>query len=851
MLGIEHLETISLDGVWSFQLLKSPEAPLSKKWGEIPVPGLWTMQPPSDVFFDSPIYTDVQMPFPHLPAEVPIVNPTGVFERTFELPSSWEKKRLVLVIGGCESMAIIYVNGQEIGMTKDSRLAGEFDVTAFVRPGPNTVRITVIKWSDATYLEDQDMWSHGGITRSVKIYATSEVFIGKLQTIAGFDTKSKTGDLKIEVGISSINSASVLGYSFRSHVTELAEKSDCSFLTSLADNLERNFVVETQHLPISPWSAELPNLYTLVHELIDPNGNVIEITSQRIGFRDVRIVGKDFLINGQPILFYGVNRHDFNQRTSRVVSRDDIREDLLELKRWNSNSVRASHYPNHPSFYDMCDELGLYVIDEANIEAHAFCKEIANDARYVGAFVERVGRMIQRDVHHPSVVMWSLGTESAVGANHFAAAAYARALDPSRPIHYERTVSDIWHEGNFCCDGMVFPDRTPKPSMREFKQIASPIRITAKLIKEGRFDIFNKQFFADLSAFEIYWTVTRDGEAIESGQLTLPKVAPKKHGSFVISANSLLKLDRRGERFINFTYRQKSSTPWAISSSEVGWDQIALPSRALKSIPARATPGKPTKLDPAVYLDDEGLIFIPYLRVAPSLSLWRAPTDNDRLGGISSKWDEWGLRELSKTACTISSTTKHVKLLNTWETANGTKITHTQIVTPILNGISVTEQVVIPKLLDDLPRVGTMFELSGTLDSLKWFGPGPHETYPDRHVGLIHRWSGTVESQYVPYNRPQENGGHHGMRWFELREPDGPGLRIDLDQPRQVCVTHYRNTTLADCTHNVEVKPSGNVVVQIDAVHRGWGTATCATDTLAKYRISPGKHIWEWKTTSI
>jgi beta-galactosidase len=947
MLNIEHIEKMSLDGTWRFQLLKNPKAPLGKKWSEIPVPGLWTMQPKSSVFFDSPIYTNIKMPFSEVPPEVPTINPTGVYERTFDIPTLWERKRIVLVLGGAESMAVVYMNDHEIGMSKDSRLAAEFDVTSFVHVGRNTVRVLVPKWSDATYLEDQDQWWHGGITRSVKIYATAEVFIGKLHTTAGFDLKSKAGTLRIDVGISSINQASITGYSFRSHIAECEGIPGSTFTKSIKDARSGSFLFENQVDRIKPWSAEEPNLYTLVHELVDPQGVVVEMTSQKIGFRDVRISRKHFLVNGQPVMFYGINRHDFNRKTGRVVSREDMREDLLEMKRWNFNAVRTSHYPNHPAFYDLCDELGIYVIDEANIESHAFIDDVCNDARYLGAFVERVGRMIQRDIHHPSIVMWSLGNESGVGTNHFAASAYARAFDPSRPLHYEGairedwavghaltdvispmypeladivafvksgkqdrpiilseyshamgnsngTLSDYWkvfeqtdglqggfiwefwdhaldqempdrsvrsayggdfgetiHDGNFCCDGMVFPDRTPKPAMREFKQIACPISITAKQLKTGRFDIFNKQFFRDLTDFDIFWTITRDGEAIESGQVIIPKVGPRKQGSFTIDPNTLNKIDGRGERFVNFTIRRKSGTAWTLSGSEIGWAQIPLPSRALK-LPAKP-PGstKATKLDTGAIIDTSGLIYIPYLRVAPALTLWRAPIDNDRLGGISAKWDEWGIQDLTRTDCVITATTKHVKIANTFETLSGVKLNHIQIVTPLAEGISVAEQVTLPKVLDDVARIGTVFELSETLNSLKWFGVGPHETYPDRALGLVHQWSGSVESQHVPYIRPQENGGHVGVRWFELREGDGPGVRFELSEPAQVSVSRFRDVMLSQITHEADLMPSGNTVVHIDAAHRGLGTASCGPDTLDKYKIAPGKYLWEWRAISI
>lgn len=987
MLNIEHLEKVSLDGVWRFQLLRSPLDPISKRWSEIPVPGLWTMQPESEVFFDRPIYTNVQMPFDELPPAVPEMNPTGIYERDFDLPSGWDRRRVVLHVGGWESVAFVTINGEEVGMSKDSRLAAEFDVTTFVRPGRNTIRIKIIKWSDATYIEDQDQWWHGGITRSVKLFVTNEVFIERLYTSTGLKADFTTGTIKIEAHIASLHNKEIAGYTLRASILELQKVKTTQLSATLESHIRPNWtemteeqrlagrdffhgefwdgkipaktlkvlhelepptpgkiLLETQIPKISPWSAEIPTLYTLTLELVDPTGVVIEVTNQRIGFKDVRVVGKHLLVNGQPIIIYGINRHDFNRVTGRVISREDMRQDLLEMKRWNFNSVRTSHYPNDAAFLDLCDELGFYVVDEANIESHAFYDSICNDPRYLGAFVERVGRMIQRDIHHPSVILWSLGNESGAGLNHQAAAAYARAFDPTRPLHYEGairgdwrgghsltdvvnpmyptiaaivsyaksgkqdrplimceyshamgnsngTLADYWeaihsldglqggfiwefwdhgpnqtlpngkhraayggdfgetkHDGNFCCDGMVFPDRTPKPAMREFKEIAAPILITTKSAKTGEFQIFNKQFFADLSDYEISWSISRDGVITQTKKLDLPRVAPRASVKVFIKSPLIAKSDGRGERFITFTFSRKSSTAWAPSASEVGWNQFPLPSRALAA-PTALSKGSATNLDNIV--DDSGLIHLPHMKSAPELALWRAPTDNDRIGHIATKWHRWGVSELTRRDCVITRKANQVKISNIWETATGINIKHTQIVAPTVDGFTVKESVTIPKELNDLGRVGTTFELSEDLESLVWFGTGAHETYPDRRIGKVHRWSSSVADQYVPYVRPQENGGHFGVRWFELTDHSGTGVRFDCDTPRQVSVTNNLASDLANATHDVEVIPSGTVVVHIDAAHRGLGTASCGPDTIAKYLIPTGLHTWQWRVSTI
>jgi len=984
MLNIEHIEKISLDGTWRFQLLRSPRDRIGKKWTTIPVPGLWTMQPESEIFFDKPIYTNVQMPFDETPPFVPEENPHGVYERDFEVPESWKDKRIVLHLGGYESVALVSVNGIEVGLTKDSRLAAEFDVTKLIQRGKNVLRIDVTKWSDATFIEDQDQWWHGGITRSVKLFATNKVFIERFYTTAGLEKDCTTGTLNIRAYIASIDNLSSDGYTLRTSIEELSKVKSAKLEATIKHfsaplwterdealklrsdeyfhgkfwhgNMPedaRRAIAENEPWPvgkiefntkipkIQPWSAEIPNLYTLHIELIDPAGNVVEISQQKIGFRSVEIRGQELLLNGQPVMFYGINRHDFNRFTGRVLTRDDMREDLLELKRWNFNAVRTSHYPNDAAFLDLCDELGFYVIGEANIESHAFIASICDDPKYLTAFVDRVGRMIQRDIHHPAAVMWSLGNESGAGANHEAAAAYARNFDPSRPLHYEGgirgnwmgshsltdviapmypaisaikeyatsskadrplimceyshamgnangTLAEYWnviesthglqggfiwefwdhgpvqtmpdgstrnayggdygeskHDGNFCCDGMVFPDRTAKPAMHEFKSIAAPAKITSVKASTGNFKIFNKNFFKDLSEYELHWAITRDGIISDSGKVNLPKVAPRKTVAFTVKSPLLSKANGAGERFINFSIVKIASTVWSPTMSEVGWSQLSLPSRSL-SVKASTQSDLFTNV-----VDDYGQIILPYGVLAPVLSLWRAPTDNDRIGHIATKWNRWGLRNLERSDCVVSQTSKRMIITNIWLTSAGIELKHAQTITPVANGFRVKESVTLPKSLVDVARVGTNFELRGELSDLTWFGSGPHETYPDRKIARIDRYISTVAEQYTPYVRPQENGGHHGVRWFELTNAIGKGLRIQLTKPLQVSVTPNRAIDLADATHDVEIKACGNTVVHIDTAHRGVGTAACGPDTLPQYLIKSGPHTWEWVVTTI
>ena len=974
MLNIGHLMSMSLDGDWNFQLLDRPDQEPSKRWQTIPVPGLWTMINGQQPFGDKPHYTNTQMPFDQLPPTVPQENPTGVYEREFSLPTSWKNKRVVLSIGGFESVAILSINGEEVGVAKDSHLASEFDITDFISGGSNRVQIKVIKWSDSSFIEDQDQWWHGGISRSVKLFATENVFIERLYATPGLEANNKVGTLHVRAHINSINEADIANYKLRVRVVGVksadktvavikrkapqwtektaAEKKagDDYFFGTFWDgtmpkaNYEAWLATESIipgplelsiRVPgISPWSAESPTLYEVEYELIDPSGQVIEVTSQKVGFRRVEVKGKDLLVNGQPVIIYGINRHDFNRQTGRVLTRDLMRQDLLELKRWNFNAVRTSHYPNDPAFLDLCDELGFYVVGEANIESHAFQNTLCNDQKYLNAWVDRVARMIQRDIHHASVIFWSLGNESGAGLNHRAAAAYARHFDPTRPLHYEGairgnwtinhdltdvvcpmypdisaiisyakskkadrplimceyshamgnsngTIAEYWeavyalpglqggfiwemwdhgldqtledgtvrsayggdygetkHDGNFVCDGMFFPDRSPKPALYEVKHISSPVLITGKNLKTGKFEIFNKNFFVDLRDYKLRYEVTINGKVASTGDVKLPLVKPRKKALFSVPASALKADGSVGERFIYFSLTLAASTPWAHLGHEVAWQQIALPSKPLPK-------AKPAK-KPQEYVNADGLIVLPFAEVAPKLTLWRAPTDNDLIGHIAEKWSSWGLRDLQRASSTVTRRGGATKIAHTWKTSTGISIKHIQTVEAVESGLRITDEVTLPKQLDDVARVGINFELNGGLDQFSYFGIGPSETVPDRKLGKVHRWNSTVAEQYVPYIKPQENGGHVGVRWFTLTNNTNRGLYFQLDKPLMVTVTPIRSVDLADATHNVFVKASGNTIVTLDGIQRGVGTASCGPDTLAKYRIKPGTFKWSW-----
>lgn len=428
-----------LGGAWEFRRAARPEqaaAALRRggAWDTVEVPSLWTMQG-----YDDPHYTNVQMPFPNLPPQVPEENPTGIYRRTFSVPRGWRRRRLVLGFGGVEGVLYVVLNGHPIGISKDSRTPAEFDVTNLVHHGgPNELVAAVVRWSDASFVEDQDQWWHAGISRDVYLYAQGETHIRDVFARGDLADDCRDGRLHVSAEV-----GGPLAAGAELEATLLDPRGQAIAAASFHGSLDLD--VAGPHR----WSAEEPSLYTLVVTL---PGRPAECVACRVGFRRVEMRDARLLVNGRPVQIRGVNRHDHDDTRGRVVSRELMEADARLMKQSNVNAVRTSHYPNDPFWLDLCDRYGLYAVDEANIESHAFYDEICRDPRYTSAFVERVQNMVERDKNHPSVILWSLGNESGYGPNHDAAAGWVRARDPSRPLHYEGAIARDWSGGRAATD---------------------------------------------------------------------------------------------------------------------------------------------------------------------------------------------------------------------------------------------------------------------------------------------------------------------------------------------------------------------------------------------------------------
>ncbi|MEV0200743.1 glycoside hydrolase family 2 TIM barrel-domain containing protein [Nonomuraea sp. NPDC050691] len=902
--------SLDLNGTWRFRLSPAADVPEDfadpghddSAWDELPVPSHWPLHG-----HGAPAYTNVVYPFPIDPPHVPTENPTGDYRRAFDLPEGWSGGRLRLE--GVESYARVWLNGHELGFTTGSRLPAEFDAGPYLRPGRNVLAVRVHQWSAASYLEDQDMWWLPGIFRDVTLTrSTADVFVR-----ASYDAGTGRGSLSFDGP-------------GRLSVPELG-----------IDGLEPGTPVIVD---VEPWSAETPRLYDAVVACPE------ETVRLRVGFRTVAIEDGVLLANGRPLLLKGVNRHEFHPEHGRAVPYETMRQDILLMKRHNVNAVRTSHYPPHPAFLDLCDELGLWVVDECDLETHGFGQvgwraNPTDDPRWEEALLDRMRRMVERDKNHPSVIMWSLGNEAGVGRNLAVMAGWTRERDPSRPIHYEgdwscanadvysrmyaghaeveaigRGVEDplpdpeldarrrampfmqceyahamglgpgglaeyqelfekyprlaggfVWewidhglahpefgyayggdygepvHDGNFVIDGLVFPDRTPSPGLLDLKKVFEPVRFT---FDDGVVRVLNMYGFRDLSHLEFLATVEADGEPVarftldvpaEGGEVKLPAAPPGE-----------------GERWLTVRAVLAGDEPWAEAGHEVAWGQTRLSPAVSPGVPGMGTGaaagGAAEEIAAGEFavgggrFDARGhLVRLFGLDVdGPRLELWRAPTDNDRYGGLAAAWRATGLHRLThrvdqvtrvdegpglavRTRVAPAATDLGMRVTYRWD-ADGDGLVLTVEVEP--DG----------EWTGPIPRLGVVMTLPGDLGDVTWFGRGPGEAYPDTGMAArVGRWSATVDAMQTPYVRPQENGHRAEVRWATLTGPGGRGVRVSGDPVFGLTARRWATADLERARHRPDLVPGDRVHVNLDLAQQGVGTASCGPGTLPAYEL--------------
>lgn len=512
----------SLNGEWAFSYFPRPEA-VPESWlsedlpeaDAILVPSNWQM-----LGYDAPIYTNITYPIPVNPPFVPQDNPTGCYSLTFEVDETWlTSGQTRIIFDGVNSAFHLWCNGVWIGYAQDSRLPSEFDLSAGLKPGCNRIAVMVLRWSDGTYLEDQDMWRMSGIFRDVSLLHKPETRLADVQLQTDINEDFSRGELRALVKLEgqNISACEVLVQLWRGE-TLLAAKQQ-AIGSEIIDERGAYHDRTTLHLPVEQpllWSAEVPNLYRAVVVLQQGNA-LIEAESYDVGFRKVEITGGLLKLNGKPLLLRGTNRHEHHPVNGQVMEEETMRRDILLMKQNNFNAVRCSHYPNHPLWYRLCDFYGLYVVDEANIETHGMVpmNRLSDDPTWLPAMVERVTRMVQRDRNHPSIIIWSLGNESGHGSNHDALYRWIKSNDPTRPVQYEGGGADTAATDIICPMYARVDQDQPFPQVPKWS-----IKKWSGLPEESRPLILCEYAHAmgnSLGGFSKYWEAFRQHPRLQGG----------------------------------------------------------------------------------------------------------------------------------------------------------------------------------------------------------------------------------------------------------------------------------------------------------------------------------------------
>ncbi|MER5278703.1 glycoside hydrolase family 2 TIM barrel-domain containing protein [Streptomyces sp. NPDC002809] len=898
---------LSLNGEWRFRL--SPTADSedesfavpghgAEDWARITVPGHWVLQG-EDGAYGLPAYTNHLYPFPVDPPRVPTGNPTGDHLHTFDLPVGWPRDGdAVLRFDGVESCARVWLNGALLGDFKGSRLPHEFTAGHLLKPAGNVLAVRVHQWSSGSYLEDQDQWWLPGIFRDVTLLHRPPGAVGDFFVHASYDHTAGTGTLRVDSDVAG-----------RVTVPELGVDAVTG---------------ESVTVSVEPWTAETPRLYDGV--LAAPGEQV----PLRIGFRTVAVEDGLIKVNGRAVLFRGVNRHEWHARTGRTLDPETMREDVTLMKRHNINAVRASHYPPHPDFLDLCDEHGLWVIDECDLETHGFVEQDwrdnpVDDDRWTPALLDRAARMVERDKNHPSVIIWSLGNEAGTGRGLTAMAEQIRDRDPDRPIHYEGDPSCrdtdlysrmyatheeverigrgldggtdkrrglpfvlceyahamgngpggladyqrlfeayprnqggfVWewidhglrhatygyayggdygeelHDGNFVCDGLLFPDRTPSPGLAEFKAVIAPVRIEGPAEGRDSVRISNLYDFRGLSHLAFEWSYRVDGKKTAGGPLPVPALAPGASAEVTLPPRPAPGA-AAGEQI------------WTVRALEDGHEvasgQVTAVARGPLPPVHGARPRRDTRritLGPATFdARTGGLLTIGgiELRSGPRLDVWRAPTDNDNGADWQPRlqygqhWRRLGLHRMHHRLDAVEVTDEALTVrtrvapaardlglatVHRW-TSDGDRLRLTVHVTP-------EGDWQVP-----LPRLGVRLGLPGSAHAVRWYGGGPGEAYPDsRAASRLARRDSDVDALQTPYVRPQENGARADVRWAEIG-----GLRIEGEPEFWFSARRWTSEQLDAARHLSDLVPGDTVWVHLDHGLTGVGSQACGPGPL-------------------
>lgn len=936
----------SLDGTWKFHYSRNPHgAPAGfeatdydvSEWDDIPVPAHIQLEG-----YDRPQYANTQYPWdgqedvkpPNAPMEF---NPTASYVKEFTLDREpKEGERVTVTFEGAETGIALWLNGKYVGYAEDTFTPSEFDLTEYLVPGENKLAAQVFKWTSASWLEDQDFFRFSGLFRPVVLRTYPVAHVRDLKVGVDLDDDLKKALVKLDLDLEGDGAAAA---TFDGQPMEISE--DGQFFVE----------VEEPHL----WSSEDPYLYDIEIEVTDLEGNVTELIPQKVGIRRFGIEDGLLKINGERVVFVGVNRHEFGVN-GRVMTREQTEKDLIALKQAGLNGIRTSHYPNSSYFYELADEYGFYVIDEMNLETHGIWDAIryldeavdesipGDKPEWLPALMDRAANMYERDKNHPSIVMWSPGNESFGGTNLLKVTDWFREVD-SRPVQYEGVYWDprypettdvvstmyipaadieeflkenrdkpyilceyahtmgnsfgavdkyldlayrdplfqggfIWdfsdqavltedrygneffgyggdnyeapHDGEFSGDGIFFADHTPTPRMQEVKYLYQGIRGE---VAETSVTIENRYNFTNTDNFDCVVTVSDEGEVLEEAALET-SVAPGETETYDLPVTLPTE---PGEYAIEVSFRLREDTSWAEAGHEVGFEQGVFEVGEVEVEPAPA----PEVIEGTHNYGVRGPNFsVSFSRIhgglqsyrygetleeahdllkgSPMPNFWHAPTSNERGWNAPYEDGQWLLasrytkieREPDNPSLEVRDNKAVITYVYTLPTVPESTVSVEYAVDG--NGkVDVTQTLTPGEGLGDLPEFGMLFEADADLSELTFYGEGPDEAAVDRRLGArLGVWEQKVEDQLTPYLYPQEAGSHTGVRWADVTDEDGVGLRFAAEVPMEFSAMPWSPFEIENASHHHRLPPIHSTFIRPALARRGvagdntWGART-------------------------
>ena len=885
---------LSMEGMWRFQFVKNhQDAPKGfwalnyddSQWEDFPVPGLFELNGHGDRIYKNVGYAWCTTFESDPPFIGETENYTGSYRKEFVLPDNWNGQQVLFHVGSATSNLKVWVNGKYVGYSEDSKVAAEFDITKYLKKGKNLIAMQVMRWCDGSYLEDQDFWRFTGIAREVYLYARPKTYIADYRVMQNWDMETNRPEIAYWIDVKNGSGAS-LEVSLEDKDGRVIFKHDGH---KLPYYLHEHFLLDEKD--VKPWTAETPNLYSLIITL-KKKDQVLQVVKQKMGFRNVAIKNGQLLVNGQPILIKGADRHELDPDGGYIVSVERMKQDIQIMKQLNINAVRTSHYPDDPRWYELCDEAGLYVVAEANLESHGMGygeSTLAKRDDFQQMHLERNQGNVQTLRNHPSIIIWSMGNEAGYGPNFEKCYDCIKSVD-DRPVQYEQaghwgktdifcpmyygygdcekyaqgdnarpliqceyahamgnsmggfkeywdlirkypkyqggfiwdfvdqglrdkspvTGKEIFTYGgdygrypasdyNFNCNGIIAPDRRLNPHAYEVQYYYQNEWISDKGLKEGRFEVYNENFFKSLDDLTLTWKVKRHG-----GKVDVSGIAPQQRKTITDeqlkkTLERVLKHHADEEIWVNFEFRKGDEVvarqqfivqPYQFATIDA--EQAKVDTEETKSY-VKMTAGGTTltigKQSGMIdYLDIDGQsMLIDRQSVTPEF--WRAPTDNDYGAWMQQRFSQWKSPQMKVTDFSFNENTVLVHLDMP---ANQAKLTMTYTLKTD-GSVVVRQQMQVDENAKEswLFRYGMQLQMPKQYNTIKYYGRGPHENYCDRKSSeFIGVYENKVADEYYPYIRPQESGNHTDIRWFEVT--DGKrGLRFESNAPMECSALPY------------------------------------------------------------